>query len=110
MLRIYDRALTGEEMAELYQKEMPNTVSFQIDQLRPTRFNLPVMANAPKVDGEFDEREWAGAAKLGGFTAQGGLDIANTSDVYAGVHKDKLYFCYIFQHRFVCHKLAVFAG
>ena len=96
-LRIYDRALSEDEMMELYQTETPKSIQFDLGQLRKTRFHLPELRSAPKIDGEFDEREWSDAAKLGGFLSSKGLDIAFTGDVYAGFHGNKLYLCYIFQ-------------
>ena len=99
MFRVYDRALSDTEMEELYAKERPSAVALDPELLQPIRFNLPRLAAAPKIDGNVDEREWEGAVKIGGFSANAPpmLDTAYPGDAYMGYFGDKLYVCCVFQ-------------
>ncbi|MBO4646783.1 MAG: hypothetical protein J5806_01340 [Lentisphaeria bacterium] len=97
LLRLYDRALTESEMLAAYQAEQELSLRFQADELRKSFFRLPKLKQVPSIDGNMDEAEWKGAAKLIGFTTIGNSLFKDQppTEVYAACDDKNLYFCFL---------------
>ena len=97
LLKFYDRALGEDEMLASYQAEQELALSFSLAELRKSHFRLPKLKTPPVIDGNMDEAEWKGAAKLLGLSTAGSILFKDKppTDVYAACDDQKLYFCFL---------------
>ena len=97
LLRIYDHALSENEIAMLYQENAQENTKLSFKSLSPSFFNLPYLHNKPLIDGNFNETEWSDAARLTGFSMVGTARIPNDiyTNIYAGCDNERLYIAYI---------------
>ena len=97
MVKFYDEALNEKELEKLFQQESAPSLDIPMNIIQKTIFTLPMMEAAPRIDGNFEEREWAYAAKLGGMVELGKPRLQSDlpGEVFAGCHGDNLYLCFL---------------
>ena len=97
LLRFYDKALTEKEMFAAYETERDSALRFHASELRRSFFRLPKLKTPPAIDGNMDESEWKGAAKLIGFSTIGNILFKDQppTDLYAACDDKNLYFCFL---------------
>ncbi|MBQ7208893.1 MAG: hypothetical protein IJS01_13930 [Lentisphaeria bacterium] len=96
-LRFYTEALSEKELAKIYEEEAKPSLDIPMAAVKPTFLTLPVMTAPPKIDGNFEEAEWASAARMGGFIELRNPRLQTDPDTraYAGCDKKKIYFCFV---------------
>ena len=58
MMKFYSRALTEKEISAKYKEESAPSLDIPMAAVSKTVFTLPVMKQAPKIDGNFIDSEW----------------------------------------------------
>ena len=97
MVKLYDEALPENELEKRFQEEAAPSLDIPIAIVQKTIFTLPMMETAPRIDGNFEEREWTSAAKLGGMVELGKPRLQGDlpTEVFAGYHGGNLYLCFL---------------
>ncbi len=86
-LTIYDHALTGGEIENLYMANLPGDKS-QSATYRPA-LEIGRCAASPKMDGTPDEKAWAESAALGGFLEIPELEVTDLKTAVRATYDDK---------------------
>ena len=97
LVRIYNRVLTEKELMKIYETESKPVLEIPLSAAHKSFITVPKMKVLPKIDGNFTDSEWAGAAKLGGF-----IELRNPrwqsdpdTEAYMGSDGKRLYFCFV---------------
>ena len=98
LLRFYDKALSEEDMNGTYESERSDVAAeVPIKLLKSSVLTVPKLRKAPKLDGSYEAPEWAGAARVGGFSSLNNpcLDMRPSVDAFVGHDGKKMYFCFV---------------
>lgn len=97
LLRFYSEALSEKELTKIYEKDTKPIMEIPIDISKPSFLTVPLMKQAPKIDGNFEAAEWASAAKIGGFIELRNPRLQTDPDtqVYVGRDPKHFYFCFV---------------